>query len=293
MSGKTGRVSLLWIMLVLMSSGCTSKSSSGTKPVIHIKGSDTMLPIAQALANAYDGANIEVSGGGSRIGLEDLINKKVNIANASRPASAVEIQKAYEEREKVLKPFIVGYDAIAIYVHESNPLEEISFEQLAGIFGKEAALTDWSQLGVKILNCEDNTILPVRRDTDSGTSEFFRRKILGEKGEFNPDTIETMTSPDLVTLISFLHCAIGFSGTAFKTEAVKVLKLKLPDGVSILPATARVLDENYPLTRPLFMYTLGSPRRHLRAYIEWVQSKPGQEIIEQSGGLSIPLEKAN
>lgn len=277
---------------VWLTTGCSS-SSSDPRPTLHDKGSDTMLPVAQAWADAYDRARVEVAAGGSCVGIGDLIEKKIDLARASRPATAAEIQKAYEETGKTLRPTMVGLDAIAVYVHATNPLEEISLEQLAAIFGENGKLNDWSQLGVTVPGCRDNRIVATRRDSNSGTHDVFQRRVLGEKGTFDPEAIEIMTSRDLVTLISYLPCSIGYGSLSYRTEEVKVLKVKVGDAPGVLPSPETVSSNAYPLARPLYIYTLGPPRRAAREYLDWILSPAGQTILRERGGVPLSSESGS
>ena len=124
--------------------------AGGTKTTIQVKGSDTMVNVAQAWAEAYKKiaphVEIEVSGGGSGQGIAALIKGTVDICNSSRNMKSEEIEQAKKNTSKTPKEFVVGYDALAIYVHKDNPIESISIDQLASIFAEGGAVTKWSQL---------------------------------------------------------------------------------------------------------------------------------------------------
>ena len=279
---------VLWATVVcLMGVGCPSTDSTGARTTLYTTGSDTMIPFAAAWARAYDKAVVEVVGGGSRVGIQGLIRKTVDIANCSRQVTAGEIQLAYEHTGRVPKAHVVGYDAVAIYVARDNPLDEIHVDQLAKIFGKGASLTNWSQLGVTVPGCRKNRIVTVRRTDESGTHDVFRRKILGEGGAYELGGLSAQTSRDLVTLVSHVPCAIGYSSSVFKTAEVKVLKLKVDDAPGLLPAPANVRNGKYPLVRPLYMYTLGTPRGAVKEYLDWVLSESGQEILARLGEVPV------
>jgi ABC-type phosphate transport system substrate-binding protein len=124
--------------------------AGGTKTTIQVKGSDTMVNVAQAWAEAYKKiaphVEIEVSGGGSGQGIAALIKGTIDICNASRNMKTEEIEQAKKNTGKTPKEFVVGYDALAIYVHKDNPIQSISIDQLAAIFAEGGSVTKWSQL---------------------------------------------------------------------------------------------------------------------------------------------------
>lgn len=260
--------------------GC---SPSGSKTTIQNKGSDTMLEVAQAWAELYDDASVEVSGGGSGVGISFLIAGKVDIANCSRAMKESELEKVRQKFGADPVEIVVGYDALAIYVHEDNPIEEISMEQLAGIFSKEARISKWSQLGLKLPGCESDIIELAGRQSSSGTYEYFREALVGKEGDLRLDINEQNGSRALVQFVASTPCAIGYSGMGYKTDAVKFVKVHKADAVAIFPSAAAVHDQSYVLARPLFMYTAPKPPAHVNAYTQWVKGARGQAVLEKIG----------
>lgn len=246
-----------------------------------------MFPVAAAWAEAYEDAVVVVDPGGSGTGIDALIDGTVDIALSSRPVTKEEIGRSYERRGRVPKAFLVGNDAVTVLVSKANPIEEISLERLAQVFGKGGSVTRWSQLGVTIPDCADDRIVTVRRSETSGTGDVFRRKVLGESGAYRDGTIRVETTRDLVTLIELLPCAIGYGGMGFRTDGVKVLRIATADGASVGPSGAAPRGPSgeaaYPLNRPLYMVTLGEPRAAVRAFIDWVLSEEGQKILVDLG----------
>ena len=146
--------------------------------VIRVNGSDTMVNLAQAWAERYSKKHPEVSvqvkGGGSGVGIASLIDGNCDLANTSRKMSKSEIQRARSKRGGEPKEIIVGYDALAIYVHKDNPLETISIEELADIYGEDGKIEQWSQLGREGRQTRAQEVTRVSRQSSSGTYTYFR-----------------------------------------------------------------------------------------------------------------------
>jgi phosphate transport system substrate-binding protein len=264
-----------------------------SKKAIQNRGSDTMIELAQAWAEEYKGAEVEASGGGSGVGIAALIDGKVDICNASRTMTEKEIEEAKKKTGKEPKLHVVGYDALAVYVHKDNPLEEIAMEQIKEIYGDGGKVALWSQLGVKVPGCTSDKMVLVSRQNNSGTYEYFREHVLGKDGKYKLGTIDQSGSKDVVALVGKTPCAIGYSGMGYKTDAVKFLKVKGKDGKGVGPSIAAVYAKTYPISRPLFMYTLGEGTPEVQKYIAWVRSDAGQKVLEGIGYVPLkPEERA-
>jgi phosphate transport system substrate-binding protein len=273
---------------VLCLSLANCKPSASKKETIQNKGSDTMIELGQAWAEAYHDADVEISGGGSGVGISSLIAGTVHIANSSRVMTADEIAKAKAGTGKEPVEHIVGYDALAIYVHKTNPLEEISLEQLAQIYGNGGTITKWSDLGVKLPGCESDEITCLSRQNNSGTYEYFKEAVLGKERNYRLGTIDASGSKDLVQQVAQLPCAIGYSGMGYRTDQVKVLRVKKGNGAAAAPSIAAVHQKTYAISRPLYMYTLGHAEGAIGAYITWVRSAAGQKIVADTGYVPLP-----
>jgi phosphate transport system substrate-binding protein len=275
-------------------SGSQGTTASG-KSVIQNKGSDTMVNVAQAWAEEYNKVNpavaVEVSGGGSGVGIAALSKGAVDLANSSRNMKPQEIQDAKRNTGKEPKEFIVGYDALAVYVHKDNPLDEISVEELAQLFAEGGTVDRWSQLGAKIPGVKDDKVVRVSRQSSSGTYEFFREHILANK-DFKQGSRDLSGSKEVVELVGSTPTAIGYSGMGYATADVKMLKLAPKKGAPAIPPNVQnTISKSYPLARSLQMYTLGEPQGGVKEYITWILSDAGQKILEQSGYVSIPDER--
>lgn len=282
--------------LLLISCGGGGKGGGPTKQAIQNAGSDTMVNLAQAWAEEYievdSTVSVEVSGGGSGTGIAALINGTVDIANCSREMKPEEAERAKQNTGKDPQQFIVGFDALAVYVHKDNPLDEISIEQLAGIYGEGGDITKWSQLGVDHTACSNDEIIRISRQSNSGTYHYFREALLGKKQDFKLGSRDLHGSKDVVELVQHTPCAVGYSGMGYATEHVKMLRIAKKTGEKAFgPSVETALDGTYPVARPLFMYTLGTPTGAIKKYLDWVYSAPGQKIVGISGYVPLPEGK--
>jgi phosphate transport system substrate-binding protein len=278
------------------SAGTTAAATTAAakKTSIQNIGSDTMVNLAQAWAEEYGKANpgvsVEVSGGGSGVGIAALINGTANIANSSRKLEPEEAEKAKKASGKDPKEFMVGYDGLAIYVHKSNPLEEITLETLSEIYKEGGKVNKWAEAGAKVPNAKGDEIIRVSRQNNSGTYHYFRETVVGKKHDFKAGSLDMNGSKDVVELVAKTPGAIGYSGLGYATPEVKIVKVAKKKGdPAVMPSIATVLDKSYPISRPMFMYTPGEPDAAVKKYIDWVMSDAGQKVVEKTG--YVPLKK--
>lgn len=265
--------------------------SSPTKTIIKNKGSDTMVNLAQAWAEVYsnDTVSVEVSGGGSGTGVAALINGTVDIANCSRQVKDKEKQQAKANTGKEPIEFIVGYDALAVYVHKDNPIDKITIPQLAEIYGEDGTITKWNNLGVANSGCSSDKIIRISRQSNSGTYFYFREALLGKERDFELGSLDLHGSKDVVEVVGRTHCAIGYSGMGYATDHVKMLKVATTSEETYYsPNLENVLAKSYPIARPLYMYSLGEPTGEAKAYLDWILSPEGQNIVQELG--FVPLQ---
>ena len=282
-----------WVVALLaLAVACGRPSEDGVggssrRSLIQNKGSDTLVNVAQAWAEAYQSVDtnvaVAVTGGGSGTGIAALINGTVDIANASRAMKDREIELAVANGQKPVR-FIVGYDALAVYLHKDNPMDQIAIEQLAEIYGEEGRVDNWSQVGVEVPGCRDQEIVRVSRQNNSGTYIYFREAILGERRDYKLGSRDMHGSKDVVDLVEHTPCAIGYSGLAYANEHVKLVCIsEATDEDCVMPSVETAIDESYPIARPLFMYTVGEPEGNIRTYLDWILSDEGQCIIIEKG----------
>ena len=277
------------------SGAASGEAQEAKKQSIQNIGSDTMVNLAQAWAEAYakvaPNVSVEVSGGGSGVGIAALINGTADLANSSRHIEPEEAEKAKKQNGKEPTEFMVGYDGLAVYVHKDNPLTEISMEELSDIYREGGKLEKWSAVGVKsIPGAKSDDIIRVSRQNNSGTYHYFRETVVGKKNDFKQGSLDMNGSKDVVEQVGKTPGAIGYSGLGYATPAVKIVKVSPKKGEpAIIPSITTVLDKSYPISRPMFMYTPGEPSPTAKKYLDWIMSEAGQKIVEQTG--YVPLQK--
>lgn len=291
----TVAVSLLGVTAACSSSdpsatNSNATSSSGT--LIRVTGSDTMVNLVQAWAENYKKARpevaVQVAGGGSGVGIAGLINGIVDIAASSREMEPNEIEKAKKTNGQEPKEYTVALDALSIYAHKSNPLETISIEELAEIYGDGGKIVKWSQLNTKNAACASDAIIRVSRQNNSGTFVYFREAVLGREREYKMGSIDQSGSKDVVTLVSRTPCAVGYSGMAYATPDVKELKVAKKKGEPAVAASAQTaIDGTYPLARKLYLYTRQEPTGQIKDFLDWVTGAEGQKIVEAIGYVPV------
>jgi phosphate transport system substrate-binding protein len=280
---------------LLVSNGCGPGSSgpgAGPATVIQNKGSDTMVNLAQSWAEAYrkvrPEVSVEVAGGGSGVGIAALMRGAVDIANSSRDLKPKELEEARAVTGKEVRVFVVGYDALAVYVHPSNPLQEITLEQLEEIYAVGGRISRWSDLGVQMSHPRYDRIIRVSRQSSSGTYEFFRERALRNR-DFKLGSNDMNGSKEVVELVASTPGAIGYSGMGYATGRVKMLRVALRAGVpAYAPTLENTVTRRYPIARSLLMCVLGEPAGEIKAYLDWIRSEAGQRLVEENGFVPIP-----
>src|SRR5690554_2489186 len=244
-----------------------------------IKGSDTVLPLSQQEAENYmkknPKASVTVTGGGSGVGLSSLLAGTTDIAQASRKIKFLERQKL-EEQGRHFKEVIIAYDALAIVVHPSNKVTNLTREQLEGIFtGK---ITNWKQVGGA-----DLKIVPYSRETSSGTYEFFRESVLNNKNYMN-GIMSMPATGSIIQSISQTKGAIGYVGLAYLNSNVKPIHVSYDGGKTFVkPSVANAQNKSYPIVRPLYYYYVLKSEAKVKPFIDFVLSPAGQKIVSEVG----------
>lgn len=269
--------------------GAGGPSAGGGGAVINNIGSDTMVNLAlawaEAYASAFPGSRISVTGGGSGTGIGSLINGTADIANASRRMKAEEVGTAKEHGVDP-EEIIVARDAIAVVVHPSNPVRRLTLQQASDIFA--GRVSNWKQIGG-----EDRPIVRVSREVNSGTHVYFLESVvrLGRKDDktiFARDTLLLPSSEGIMMEVAQNPNAIGYDGLGYVTDAVKVLAIaRKPDAPFVTPSVATASDKSYAISRDLYMYVGHSASAHVRTYLDWVRSPAAQKIVESLGFIPV------
>lgn len=248
-----------------------------------------MVNLALAWAEAYKTVRpdvlISVTGGGSGTGITALVNKTVDIANASRAIKPEEIA-AVEATGVEPVEFIVARDAIAVIVNPANPVSQLTLEQISAIYSGE--INNWKEVGG-----DDRPIVRLSRETNSGTHVYFLETVLrlGKKENktlFSPDTLMLPSSEGITTEVRDNPNAIGYDGLGYVIPQVKVVAIaRNPGEPYILPSAATVNDKTYPIARDLYMYTAGQPTQVEKDYLDWILSSDAQKIVTELGFVPI------
>jgi phosphate transport system substrate-binding protein len=276
-------------LMVCPGCGGIEDDTSSPQTIIRVEGSDTMVNVAQAWAERYHATNpdisVQVLGGGSGVGIASLTDGNCDLANSSRDISEKETAAIRAKRGQDPKEHIVGYDALAVYVHPANPLDAISLEELAEIYGDGGKTKNWSQLGIDHRSHGRDVIVRVGRQNSSGTYTYFREAVLGKKRDFMLGSIDRSGSKDVVALVARTPQAIGYSGMGYAMPGVvKMLRVSKRRGEpGVAPTVPNARNRSYPLTRALQVYTVGEPDGPAADYLQWMTSPPGQRIVVELG----------
>ena len=280
---------LLLLSSILLSScgGSSDSSSAETAAAQYIenKGSDTIVNLALAWAERYQGNHpeirISVTGGGSGTGIAALINNTVDLANASRQIKDEEIAEA---QSKGVEPVehIIARDAIAVIVNPENPVNELTLQQISDIYSGKT--TNWSEVGG-----DDRPIVKLSRETNSGTHVYFLDTVLrlGSKEDktlFSTDTLLLPSSEGIISEVRDNPNAIGYDGLGYVPDDLKMIAIaKEAGGLYVLPSIETVNDKTYAIARDLYMYTNGEPTGVIKDYLDWILSDEAQQIVAELG----------
>jgi len=248
-----------------------------------IKGSETVLPISEKAAQAFMKTNnshkVTVTGGGSGVGISALIDGTTDIAQTSRKIKFSERQKL-QKSGKAFKEITIALDALAVIVQPSNKVNKLTKEQLEGIFtGK---IKNWKEVGGA-----DMKIVPYARETSSGTYEFFKEHVLGNKNYLS-GIMSMPANGSIIQSVSQTKGAIAYVGLAYLNKSVQAVSISFNNGKSFTaPSVANAKNKTYPIVRPLYYYYLSTAESLVKKFIDFSLSSTGQKIVEQVGYISI------
>ncbi|WP_407355377.1 PstS family phosphate ABC transporter substrate-binding protein [Methanolobus sp. WCC5] len=274
-------VVVLIIAIAFASVGCVDRDDSDERASgdssLMIKGSDTVLPLSQAMAEEFMLLNpdksITVVGGGSGVGISALIDGEVKMAMSSRDIKESEMTSAQANGvNPVLQ--VVAFDGIAVIVNPENPVDQLTFSQLKGIY--DGSISNWAEVGG-----EDRTITAITRDSSSGTYEYFRTEVL-TGDNFRQDALVQPATGGIVQEVGQNRGAIGYIGYAYLNDNVKALALDGGDGY-VEANPENIMEGEYPLARPLMYYVDGEPTGLTKEFLDFIRSPTGRDIILDVG----------
>jgi phosphate transport system substrate-binding protein len=279
-------LAIVLVIPMLMLAGCSkpgdAAKSGEVSTSVTVKGSDTMVNLSTAWAEAFMKANpgkqVIVAGGGSGIGISSLINGTTDLANASRPMKD-------EEKAKLpgYKEYRVAMDCITIVVNPKNPVNKLTMDQLAKIFTGE--VKSWKDFGGP-----DKPINILSRESSSGTYAFFQEHVLKKKDYSKDAKLLTATNP-IIEEVSTNDFAIGYVGLGYAVKAgskVKIVSVKKDDkSAAVMPSEATVYDGSYPIARALYIYAAKEPTGIAKDFIDFCLSPEGQKIAQAQDEIPV------
>jgi len=262
----------IFIATLILTFICSATSAIAGNLVI--KGSTTVLPIAQKVAEAYmkehSDTSISISGGGSGNGIKAIIDGTTDIADSSRFIKDKEVKLAMEKGVYPV-PFRVAYDCIVPVVHPSNSVANLTMEQLKAIF--KGKVKNWKAVGGI-----DKKIVVISRDTSSGTYEVWEKKVM-KKERVYPGALLQVSNGTVAQVIANNKYAIGYIGLGYLNKDVKALTVE-----GVVGAMVTTLDGTFPISRPLFMFTQGWPTGETVKFLNYVlHPAKGQKLVGEAG----------
>ncbi|MBN1980456.1 MAG: phosphate ABC transporter substrate-binding protein [Chitinivibrionales bacterium] len=269
----------LTLMILILICSLSLLAYARSKQTITVKGSDTMVILAQRWAEIYMSSHpdvsIQVTGGGSGVGISALINGATDICNSSRSMKGSERDKLKQRYNSLGVEIPAAKDGITIYLHESNPVSQLSLEQLRAIYTGE--ITNWKDIGG-----EDAKIIMYGRENSSGTYTYFRDNVLNGK-DFTASVQTLPGTAAVVNAVAKDKLGIGYGGAAY-SKGIKVVGIKADAGSpAFAPTEETVKNGTYPISRNLFLYLRSKPSGAIKEYIDWILSAEGQSIVKQVG----------
>lgn len=289
---------VIFVLVFSVACGSTSSSegaaSNSSANYIENKGSDTIVNLALAWAEKYQmehpEVRISVTGGGSGTGIASLINKTVDIANASRKIKDEELSQAKSNGVEPVE-HIIARDAIAVIVNPENPVSQLTLKQISDIYSGK--INNWSEVGG-----EDRPIVRLSRETNSGTHVYFLETVIRlgsseDKTLFSMDTLLLPSSEGIIAEVRQNPNAIGYDGLGYVPKDLKMIAIaKEAGGAYVLPSIATVNDKSYPIARDLYMYTNGQPTGTVKTYLDWILSSEAQQIVADLGFVPVSSDSS-
>jgi len=265
------------LVIAVLASGCTQQPGDGQNQTLKVTGSTTVLPVAQAAADAFGmdhaTADIQVTGGGSSVGVQSIGEGTADIGMSSRDLKAEE-QTRYPD----LVVTTIANDGIGVIVHPENTVSGLTIAQVREIYAGNT--TNWKEVGGP-----DEVIVVVGRDSASGTREFFFETVM-KKQNFIPTQLEKNSNGAVKQTVTQTPGAIGYVGLGYIDSGIKAVPI-IVNGEPVMPSIENVVSKTYPISRPLIMITRGTPAGLAKEYLDFILSSAGQKIVADEGFVPI------
>lgn len=272
-------ISLFLYSLVFVTLFGCKGGGEKAQDTITIKGSDTMVQLAQRWAEKFMAdhkeVGLQVTGGGSGTGISALINGTTDICMASRPMKDAEKQQLLIKYKVPVSETVVARDGITIYVNSANPVKELTMEQIKKIYLGE--IKNWKEVGGS-----DAPIITYGRENSSGTYSFFKEHVLGNK-DFANNVQSLPGTSAVVNAVKKDANGIGYGGAGYAKDIKECGVKKDAASAALLPVKENIDNNSYPLSRNLYLYTSKAPEGKTKELIDWILSPSGQEVVTKEG----------
>jgi phosphate transport system substrate-binding protein len=256
----------------------TTSAAANADKAVTVKGSDTMVILGQRLAEEYMKANqgrvVQVNGGGSGTGIAALINGSIDLAMASRPMKDDEKQQVAQKRGSEVVEQAIALDALAVFVHKDNPVQDLTIAQIKDIF--QGKVRNWSAIGGP-----NAPIVLYGRESSSGTYDYFREHVLARE-DFSPAVQTLQGTAAIINAVGNDANGIGYGGIAYEASA-RPLGVAAAGAPPVKPSVQTVADGTYPLSRKLFLYYPASAPERVTAFVQWSLTPEAQKLVTNVG----------
>ena len=269
------KIKILPIMLII---AFMATASGFSQAKITVKGSDTMVILAQKWAELYmkknPAASVQVTGGGSGVGITALINGTTDICNSSRPMKQTEIEKLKARYNTLGVQIQCAKDGITIFLNETNKVQELTIKQLGDIY--QGKIRNWKELGGN-----DAEIRLYGRENSSGTYTYFHDEVV--KADYTASVQSLPGTAAVVNAVKKDVNGIGYGGAAYAVGVKHAKVKKDANSTAYLPTAESIGKGEYPITRYLYMYLRNRPTGETKKYIDWILSAEGQLVVTEVG----------
>jgi phosphate transport system substrate-binding protein len=265
----------LAIMLIM---ALLSTAAGFSQAKITVKGSDTMVILAQKWAEIYMKKNpstvIQVTGGGSGVGITALINGTTDICNSSRSMKGTEIEKLKARYNSLGVEIPCAKDGVTIFLNEANKVQSLTLKQLGDIY--TGRIRNWKEVGGN-----DAEIRLYGRENSSGTYVYFHDEVV--KADYSSSVQSLPGTAAVVNAVKKDVNGIGYGGAAYAQGVKHCGVRKDASSQAYMPTAESIGKGEYPVTRYLFMYLKFRPTGETKKYIDWILSPEGQSIVTEVG----------